>query len=64
LPEPDDIFVRWLDLCDRYGVLGLAAHDARIAALLVSSGMTDILTYNRSDFDRYAEIACRDPSEV
>ncbi|MEJ5252253.1 MAG: PIN domain nuclease [Chthonomonadetes bacterium] len=32
LPEPEDIFDRWLDLVHRYEVRGKQVHDARLVA--------------------------------
>jgi predicted nucleic acid-binding protein len=41
---------RWLDLVTQSAVLGKRAHDARLAALMASHGITHVLTINVQDF--------------
>jgi predicted nucleic acid-binding protein len=64
LPEPPDMAVRWHDLASRYAVHGRDAHDTRLAALMLSHGVTVILTLNPADFARYTEITCLAPEDV
>ena len=64
LSEPPDIAQRWLDLVHTHSVLGKQAHDARLAALMLSHGITQLLTLNPTDFARYSEITSITPAEV
>lgn len=64
LPEPPDIVEPWSALVTRHRVLGKAAHDARIAALAITSGIHVLVTLNRSDFARFPEIQTILPSEL
>ncbi len=64
LGEPEDGLARWLDLCRQYGVRGRAAHDARIAAVMLAHGIHHIVTFNTADFARYGELNVVDPSAV
>ena len=64
LPEPPDIARRWADVVTANGILGKQAHDARLVALMLSHGITQLLTLNPSDFARYPEITPLTPAEV
>jgi predicted nucleic acid-binding protein len=64
LPEPPDMAPRWRDLANQHGVRGRQAHDARLAALMLAHGVTDLLTLNAADFARYTGIACLGPQDV
>jgi len=62
LPDPQDLLVRWLELCTLYEVKGRAAHDARIAAWMEAHGLRRLMTLNPGDFARYPEIECVVPT--
>ncbi len=47
-------FETWLRLVQTYGVSGKQVHDANHIAFMLSHGITDVLTLDRRDFDRYA----------
>ena len=64
LPEPPDIAARWRKLASGYSVEGKQAHDARIAALMLAHGVTNILTLNPDDFSRYQGITPVTPHDV
>ena len=44
---------RWRELVARYGVSGLAVHDARLVAIMLAHGVHRLLTLNDRDFRRY-----------
>jgi predicted nucleic acid-binding protein len=54
----------WQQLALQYGVRGKQAHDARIVAAMQRHGLTQILTFNGADFQRYAGITILDPQAV
>lgn len=64
LPEPPDIAQRWRKVVMEHGVSGKQAHDARLVALMLSHGISQLLTLNTSDFARYPEITPLTPAEV
>lgn len=64
LPEPPDIAEQWQTMATKYRVLGKQAHDARLVALMLSHGITQLLTLNPRDFARYPEISVSTPSEI
>ena len=64
LPEPPDMADQWQDLALKCQVLGKQAHDARLVALMLSHGITQLLTLNTPDFVRYPEITPLTPAEV
>jgi predicted nucleic acid-binding protein len=56
LPDPPDLYLRWVSLVNQFGVSGKPAHDARIVAAMLAHGITHILTFNGRDFLRYAAL--------
>ena len=64
LAEGPDVFERWLALVEAAGVRGKRAHDARLAALLLSNGLTHVLTLNTADFIGLPGITVVHPSTV
>ena len=64
LPELPDMADRWERVVTEHKVAGRQAHDARLVALMLSHGISQILTLNASDFARYPEITPLTPAEV
>ena len=64
LLDNEAIYPIWEALVVRYGVIGVNVHDARLVAAMQVHGLTHLLTFNISDFRRYAEITAIAPSEV
>jgi predicted nucleic acid-binding protein len=66
LPEPVEIYDRWRKLVVRFGVSGVKVHDARLVALMLANDVSQLLTFNTSDFRRYEVLGIRaiDPGEV
>ncbi len=64
LPEPPNIGKLWSDLITRHSVMGRQAHDARLAALMLSQGVDAIITLNFQDFARYPEITPLTPAQI
>jgi predicted nucleic acid-binding protein len=46
---------------DTYDVKGRNVFDARLVAVMLTYGITHILTMNRADFQRYAGITVEEP---
>lgn len=51
--ETADSFVMWRRLVERHHVQGVAVHDARLAAIVLTSKQGGVLTLNPDDFRRY-----------
>ena len=64
LLETSDTASRWLQIVTERRVAGRQAHDARLVALMLSHGISQVLTLNGSDFTRYPEITPLTPAEV
>jgi predicted nucleic acid-binding protein len=64
LPETGQVYSTWEDLIARYGVSGKPAHDTRLVAIMLVSGINRILTFNDADFARYAEIKALNPFDL
>ena len=66
LPDPLDLYPRWVQIVNQFGVSGKPTHDARIVAAMLEHGLTHILTFNGKDFRRYAPLGLVvvDPSDV
>lgn len=55
LPEAAGLYAEWRRLVTTYGAQGKTAHDARfVAAMKLHDDLTHFLTFNASDFKRYA----------
>ncbi|PSB49211.1 PIN domain nuclease [Cyanosarcina cf. burmensis CCALA 770] len=63
LPDSEATHARWRRLVVDYGVSGVQVHARLVAAMLVH-GLTHILTFNTTDFARYAEITAVHPTAI
>ena len=57
LPDIPAIYQEWRRLVTKAGVSGKPTHDARLMAVAVVYGMNNLLTFNGSDFTRFAALA-------
>ena len=64
LPETSEAYRYWRKLIISFGVRGVQVHDARLVAVMQTYGLYRVLTYNRRDFQRYADIQILDPGDV
>jgi predicted nucleic acid-binding protein len=64
LPENQMVFPEWEKLVTTYKVMGKTAHDARLVAAMIAHGVSHILTFNDSEFRRYASIIPIPPGAV
>lgn len=58
------IYQEWERLVIVHAVIGVNVHDARLVAAMLAHNLTHILTFNTSDFTRYAEITAVHPAAV
>jgi predicted nucleic acid-binding protein len=63
LPEIPTVFGEWLRLVTERKVIGKKVHDARLAALLSTHGIANLLTFNTSDFKNFGVNAVS-PDEI
>jgi len=61
LDDPPTTLHRWRQLVQSYGVKGRQVYDARLAAVMIESGISHILTFNVDDFRRYPGITAVSP---
>lgn len=64
LPDTLATYSIWRDLVSRYKVTGVQVHDARLVAWMISHGITEAVTLNRSDFTRYLENTAHEPNAI
>jgi predicted nucleic acid-binding protein len=64
LRDERGIFPRWQSLVGSFRVQGKTAHDARLVAAMQRHGLTNLLTFNGDDFDRFPFIKVFTPPEV
>lgn len=64
LPDTPESYRAWRELVVKHQVCGAKVHDARLVALANTNDITTILTFNVSDFQRYASIKVIDPSSL
>jgi predicted nucleic acid-binding protein len=62
--DPPGTLARWQELLHDYQVRGKQAHDAYYVALMRAGGITMLLTFNDSDFARYAAVTAMNPFDV
>ncbi len=62
LPELPTTYAIWRNLVVAHAVLGKQVHDARLAALMLSHGVTHLVTLNGRDFARYPGLTVIDPA--
>jgi predicted nucleic acid-binding protein len=62
LPVPVDIVGRFVELLQRNKVSAQHAFDAFLVATMLGNGVRHICTFNRSDFEAFAEIIIAVPS--
>jgi predicted nucleic acid-binding protein len=63
--EDETLFENWENLVKNYRVIGKTTHDARIVAAMQAHKITNLLTFNVSDFKRYSDIIkVFDPKEI
>ncbi len=63
--ENETIFENWENLVKNYRVSGKTSHDARIVAAMQLHSITNLLTFNVSDFQRYSPlITVKSPQEI
>lgn len=56
IKDDGNVFDNWEKLVRSYGVSGKPTHDAHIVAAMQTHNIQNILTFNHSDFSRYADI--------
>ena len=66
LPDSSEVYPVWRRLVVDYHVSGVQVHDARLVASMIFHDIIRILTFNVTDFDRYAPegIVAVDPTTV
>jgi predicted nucleic acid-binding protein len=64
LDETPGVFPQWEQLVTLNQVRGKNAHDAHLVAAMIVHRISQILTFNVSDFQRYQGITVLDPQQV
>jgi predicted nucleic acid-binding protein len=64
LRDERGIFGQWQTLVVANDVKGKAAHDARLVAAMQRHGLTNLLTFNKPDFTRFASIHVFTPADI
>ena len=64
LPETPQIYHEWRRLVMAHSVSGRQVHDARLAAVMLAHRVSNILTFNVDDFQRYGGITTVDPTSM
>ena len=64
LPDTEDVLPQWQGLVSGKRVIGRQIHDARLVAVMLTHGVTHLLTFNVADFAPYSEITPVDPRSI
>jgi predicted nucleic acid-binding protein len=62
LPDQPTLLGEWESLVATYQCRGKLAHDTRLVAAMHTHGLTELLTFNGSDFRRFPGITVLDPA--
>ena len=58
------VFVHWRSVVLQYGVSGKPVNDARLVEFMMAYGISQLITFNTSDFTRYTNITLIDPITI
>jgi predicted nucleic acid-binding protein len=64
LPFSDRAYDEWRRLVVAHQIVGVAVHDAKLAATMLAANIQHILTLNEADFRRYAALSILTPAAV
>jgi predicted nucleic acid-binding protein len=64
LPDSLATFQEWRRLIVAHSVMGLQVHDAKLAASVLTFGVTHLLTFNTDDFQRYTGFTTVNPANM
>jgi predicted nucleic acid-binding protein len=64
LPDSPQILPNWLRLVETHDIKGKKVHDTRLVAVMMTSGITHLLTCNTVDLRRFSNITLRHPNEI
>ncbi len=64
LPDSIQAFRCWRKLVRDHAVVGAKVHDTRLVAIMMTFGISRILTLNGSDFKRFASIEVIHPESL
>jgi predicted nucleic acid-binding protein len=64
LPDSIPAFTLWRKLVVDYAVMGVKVHDARLVAVMGTSDIQRIVTFNVSDFSRFPGIEVFHPDKI
>jgi predicted nucleic acid-binding protein len=64
LPDSREVHDRWRQLLVTHGVKGVQVHDARLAASMCVHGVTQLLTVNVRDFQRFEGLRAIHPADL
>lgn len=64
LPDTPEIFPEWEKIVLQYRVAGKQTHDARLVAAMRVHDLTDLLTFNTTDFKRFTAITAVSPQSA
>ena len=58
------IFSNWLNIVNTNQIKGKRVHDARLGAVMITHGITHLLTFNPKDFNRITGITIVHPQNI
>ena len=64
LPDSEAVYREWRQIVVQYGVSGVQAHDARLAAAMYVHAVNHILTMNVTDFIRFKGLEAVHPDSI
>jgi predicted nucleic acid-binding protein len=64
LPFTAGAYAEWRRLLVTHQITGVSVHDARLVAVMITFGISNLLTFNDADFQRYQGIQVWTPERI
>lgn len=64
LADQPDLFITWKRLVCQHDIKGKRAHDARLVAAMTTYDVSNLLTFNSSDFASFEHINVLSPDQI
>jgi predicted nucleic acid-binding protein len=64
LPYTPEVTKAWKRIVTAHAISGKQTHDAHLVAIMQVNFLSNIVTFNKSDFERYPGITVLDPAQL
>lgn len=64
LPDSLAMFIQWRQLVSDHQIMGVQVHDAKLVASMLAGNISNLVTFNTKDFQRFPAISAINPKDV